>query len=133
MLEVLKQALRTLEYIDNVYMSVPKLGHEAITSLRKAIAELESQEPVAWRTFDGESQYEYRAYEDNEDYGLWWEERHPNHKNWVEPLYTHPPQRTWVGLTDEEIDLINGSMCGEREFHREYAKAIEAKLKEKNT
>jgi DnaJ-class molecular chaperone len=45
--EVLKQALEALEYIDNVYMSVPKLGHEAITSLRQAIKELESQEPVA--------------------------------------------------------------------------------------
>jgi hypothetical protein len=48
------------------------------------------------------------------------------------PLYAHPPQRTWVGLTDEEIDLIDGGMCGEREFHREFARAIEAKLKEKN-
>ena len=39
-----------------------------------------------------------------------------------------PPQRTWVGLTDEEID---GCDWGQSE--RDYAKAIEAKLKEKNT
>ena len=43
------------------------------------------------------------------------------------------PQRTWVGLSEEEIDLINGGMCGEREFYQEFFRAIEAKLKEKNT
>ncbi len=61
------------------------------------------QEPVAWRTFDGEGGYEYRAYEMNEQYAQEWEQRNPKHKDWVEPLYTSPPQRTWVGLTDEEL------------------------------
>ncbi len=47
------------------------------------------------------------------------------------PLYT---QRTWVGLTDTEIDAI---YTGVRAVHREidsdvFARAIEAKLKEKN-
>jgi hypothetical protein len=49
-----------------------------------------------------------------------------------EPLYTTPPQRTWVGLTlDERIELAQdvdwaiGAYC-------EYAEKIEAKLKEKN-
>ncbi len=58
--------------------------------------QLESQEPVAWRTFDGEGQYEYRAYEENESYADEWDKRNPNHKGWVDPLYTHPPQRTKV-------------------------------------
>ena len=45
-------------------------------------------------------------------------------------LYTTPPQRTWVGLTDEEIDQI----CGDVGYgYIDVAKAIEAKLKEKNT
>jgi len=44
-------------------------------------------------------------------------------------------QRTWVGLTDTEIDAI---YTGVRAVHREidsdvFARAIEAKLKEKNT
>ena len=52
------------------------------------------QEPVAWRTFDGEGGYDYRSYEDNESYADDWDKRNPNHKGWVEPLYTHPPQRT---------------------------------------
>ena len=43
------------------------------------------------------------------------------------PLYTTPPQRTWVGLTDDELSQIEGTHIG-----RSFAKAIEAKLKEKN-
>ena len=51
-------------------------------------------------------------------------------------VYTTPPQRTWVGLTDEEI-----ADCAEKmeasdptdSFWREFFRGIEAKLKEKNT
>ena len=46
------------------------------------------------------------------------------------PLYTAPPQREWQGLTDEEIDTWN--IVG-HESLREFVRAIEAKLKEKNT
>ena len=46
------------------------------------------------------------------------------------PLYTTPPQRTWVNLTDEEIHSAQGYQ-ETREMYR-FAKAIEAKLKEKN-
>ena len=43
--------------------------------------------------------------------------------------FTQSPQRTWTGLTDEEINLI----YAEPQTHiGQYAKAIEAKLKEKN-
>jgi len=48
-----------------------------------------------------------------------------------EPLL-HPPQRTWVGLTDDaEIFAISNTMPYANRF--EFARAIEAKLKEKNT
>ena len=40
-----------------------------------------------------------------------------------------PPQRTWVGLTDDEIDTWN--IVG-HESLREFVRAIEAKLKKKN-
>ena len=46
------------------------------------------------------------------------------------PLYTAPPKKEWVGLTDEEIDAWN--IVG-HESLREFVRAIEAKLKEKNT
>jgi hypothetical protein len=39
-------------------------------------------------------------------------------------------QRTWVGLTDEEIFAISNTMPYANRF--EFARAIEAKLKEKN-
>ena len=54
------------------------------------------------------------------------------------PLYTTPPQRTWVGLTDEEIwETISRIGTSDSDVNP-YAKladarAIEAKLKEKNT
>ena len=52
------------------------------------------------------------------------------------PLYTAPPQRPWVGLTDEEIDAIywqHENHCGEYKVSIwPYERAIEAKLKEKN-
>jgi hypothetical protein len=61
-------------------------------------------------------------------------------------LYTTPPaaqrqsapdpkdQRSaWVGLTDEEIEVVDQGMCGEREFAIMFALTIEAELKAKNS
>ena len=49
-------------------------------------------------------------------------------------IHTCSPQRTWVGLTDDEIVLIVAE-CAASHQHTDihFAKAIEAKLKEKNT
>ena len=47
------------------------------------------------------------------------------------PGDTSPPQRTWVGLTDEEIHGV--IRAGEYDSMEEFARAIEAKLKSKNT
>jgi hypothetical protein len=46
------------------------------------------------------------------------------------PLYTTPPQRTWVGLTDDEVYKIAFTLEGEH--WKKISDAIEAKLKEKN-
>lgn len=46
------------------------------------------------------------------------------------PLYTMPPKRQWVGLTDDELELLND--CGDTDSYK-FAKAIESKLKAKNT
>ena len=40
----MKQALEALEYIENNYMSLPKVGIETITSLRQAIAQAEKRD-----------------------------------------------------------------------------------------
>ena len=44
-------------------------------------------------------------------------------------LYTTPPQRKWVGLTDEEVEML---VKNQRAGPREQIRYIEAKLKEKN-
>lgn len=42
-------------------------------------------------------------------------------------------RRTWVGLTDEQIDACwNKDLWKEKQPHHIFAKAIESKLKEKN-
>jgi hypothetical protein len=142
--ETMKLALEALE---NLHYDKGSQEHQrldtvdAIKALEEALAKQEQRsdraiadsehmgEPVAWRTFDGEGLYFYCSYEDNETYADVWNKRNPNHKGWVEPLYTTPQQRTWVGLTDEEVAEIERNAITRRQAIR----AIEAKLKEKNT
>jgi hypothetical protein len=52
----------------------------------------------------------------------------------VVPLYTAPPQREWQGLTDEEIDDMMPYAHNEFDIleNHDFARAIEAKPKEKN-
>jgi len=51
-----------------------------------------------------------------------------------EALKSLPPQRTWVGLTDEEIQELRYKIDSTAHWtYDEFAKAIEAKLKHKNT
>ena len=68
----------------------------------------------------------------------------PTVTDWEMPLYMKPPQRTWVGLTEEELYEIydesdDGSSpcgvcgaCSKCKIEVSIARAIEAKLKEKN-
>ena len=49
-------------------------------------------------------------------------------------LYTTPPKRPWVGLTNEEIKVIHFDLCNTvGSDYKTVARAVEAKLKEKNT
>ena len=80
-----------MQAMDNLDAYIAR--HKAIRAeLAKPV---EPVEPAAWRTFDGEGGYEFRAYEDNEVYKEWWEKRNPHQKGWVEPLYLHPPTPAW--------------------------------------
>jgi hypothetical protein len=82
-------------------------------------------EPVAWM-FQHEETGRIMFVEAQQlEYGF--EEGNPRLKK-ISPLYTTPPQRTWVELTDEDdIDWKDGGNL------KDLVKAIEAKLKEKNT
>jgi hypothetical protein len=50
------------------------------------------------------------------------------------PLYTVPPQRKWAGLTDAEYEAMAEQYVTNCYFDTlKYAKAIEAKLRDKNS
>lgn len=125
MIEVLKQALDALETEvsidwtnnDEFNASAEKM-HDAITSLRQAILGLESQEPVAHR--DG---YWCADLTCKKCYSADFRLKHT----------THPPQRTWQGLTDEEVKHEWEVWRANIPRYAGFAKGIEAKLKEKNS
>jgi len=96
--------------------------------MKEALAQPE-QEPVALRhSFDG---YGY-LYTDM-GFGSGWIEWTKRSKKDAEPLYTTPPQRTWVGLTEREQGAIMEDLNAHGTNLYPFAQAIEAKLKEKNT
>ena len=89
----------------------------AIVRLRQALAQPE-QGPVAWVYNGILHEFDPSEFATSE----------------VKPLYTAPPKREWVGLTDEEIEKckINGGLPHAINW-RLSVKVMEAKLKEKNT
>jgi hypothetical protein len=142
MIKAMKQALEALE---DPWKAGAEGVADAIIALRAAIAEASmqrltdvqqemEQEPVAWivttemqdgtrRTYPLTGRY--KDVRDCCDFGE------------PVPLYTHPPRREWVGLTDEEMRQAAQAMNAEplAEGWKElikFARAIEAKLKEKN-
>ena len=96
---------------------------DAITAIKEALAQ--TQEPVAWKLPDKNVVFWEDTKEVDEYHGF---------KPTI-PLYTTPPQRTWVGLTDDEVAQAmyraDAIFTGPMQF--KFAKEIEAKLKEKNT
>ena len=97
--ELMQQALEALErcvatcfhaYAHEQVMSWPEhFVNQNITALRERLAQPE-QEPVGYFKKDGGVWFNYY-----EDYP------HPEE---LTPLYTTPPRREWVGLTDEEVE-----------------------------
>ena len=103
-----EMALEVMEY--NRANGTPNMG-AAIEALRQALAQPE-QEPVAWVYNGILHEFDPSEFATSE----------------VKPLYTAPPKREWVGLTDEDYDeLLNGDWGGS------LIQAVEAKLREKNT
>ena len=114
--KVIELALEALEDWANWSDHTPPKTSQAITAIKEALAQPE-QEPVAWYCKEGLKRGVSLKQE-----SLEWE-----------PLYTTPPQRTWVGLTDEEIEQgCKESWVTEQAFQSAVWWA-EAKLKEKNT
>ncbi len=138
----MKQALEALENNCTNPVADPeqaKKEDEAITALRHAIAEAEKQEPVAWVCECSEEAWCHLNSDERSviifeksdliDY------EHDGYS--ITPLYTAPPKREWVGLTDEDLEAVFPAIATYHEsnktLYRSVAHAIEAKLKEKNT
>ncbi len=103
----------------------------AMTRMRGRLAQQEEKpEPVAWAHWDSPSWSE-------EPITLTVITKPPTKlqkesANWF-PLYTAPPKREWQGLTDEEIHRAYQAWFNSESKHeRDFVRAIEAKLKEKN-
>jgi hypothetical protein len=128
--EAMKLALEALQY-DADYDTSVTMQKAAIYALEEALAKQEQGEPVAHINQNGV------IHEVGYPWGI---------HNTLEPLYRHTPQqpstivrtaaegedtrRAWVGLTDDEKADIAAK--GHQRW-KEYAEAIEAKLKEKNS
>jgi len=130
-IEAMKQALEALEEACGDRCNAeynPCYARTAITALRQAIEQAEKQEPVAkvvltetlglpcLQWLDLDRQFDFKG---------------------GEYLYTTPqPQREWVGLMEEEIAELHHEikvrLMGTFKIEDIY-RAIEAKLKEKNT
>ncbi len=105
-------------------------------ALEEELAKQEQGEPVAWLwkhiNRDGEELNAGLSFEKVEPTNntFWMNPNDPRlTATEVQPLYTTPQQRTWVGLTDEEENELWESTDSDWEL----MKRTEAKLKEKNT
>jgi hypothetical protein len=115
--ELLQQALASLEWAERRYSYANlDLFNKPIEAIRTRLAQPEPEPVAYWRhsssVKEGWNEFsEARAFDDDT------------------PLYAAPPKKEWVNLTNEEIWHLSQYNCGTR---GEFAKAIEAKLKEKN-
>jgi len=152
-IEALKLALEALEtcnWVDDGGYGHAEYDHvstsKAIAAIREALAQPE-QEPVAW------SYWQSCLNEDGTQTAPWvhrlskFQPSESIINKDITPLYTTPqPQREWVELTDEEIRELEKQFEAERvrtsdeeylviypSAYWQWQRAIEAKLKEKNT
>jgi hypothetical protein len=109
--EAMQMALEALELYQS--KSSVQMFDDAVKALRQALEE--KQEPVAWISEGGDVSRSKR-YMDEMGFKC-------------NPLYTSPPKREWAGLTAYEIQEIHSG----NQHWGNFACAIEAKLKEKNT
>jgi len=165
MIEVLKQALDAMKAAKEL---ADKYGDEelfygfdyVLKNINEAMKELDGQEPVAHvYLFDhdgkprvgwdnaknikiGDKLYTHPPQRTEP---MSWEDTVLHQKKLLDEMEalltkTSAPQRTWVGLTDEEVEKLDCVQAlwqdeGECEIHgvKEFYHNIEAKLKEKNT
>ena len=134
--ELMKQSLEALQglipMVHDWYGSNIHNAYQAIGALEEALKQ-EQDEPVAYG-------FPNSAITGNQKWMLL-EEKIPENDQykgalWI-PLYTTPQTKEWVSLTNEQIEEIWGNTPMMLNSHNNrtrifFAKAIDAKLKEKN-
>ena len=116
--EALKLALEYVDLVPDDRYNAEHIDREAlVTAIKEALAQPE-QEPFM-------ASYEFKQYG-------YYKDGKGTLKLGNIPA-TQPPQRTWVGLTDDERESIANATIRIHGQEWAYATAIEAKLKEKNT
>ena len=116
-LELMQMALNCLTLFGEDIKSMTQEEHEAIVALRARLAQPEP-EPVAWMFIKKDGM---QVITDDPDYkdGTW------------TPLYTAPPQRQFIGLTDEEIMDACAAVWASHPI--EVGQVVQDLLKERNT
>jgi hypothetical protein len=132
--EAMQLALEALETERPYLGPMPTKTSKAIAALQAALAEQPAQqEPeYAWPTV---ADYENDVgLEVNQAFKMGWGMARTTNSflNQLAGVTPQPAQRTWVGLTDEEIESIFNNWPTYHLDHEEFARAIEAKLKERN-
>ena len=125
--KALRLALEALEFANVNYWWGSSNIEQAITAIKVALEE--EDEPVAWMFQHEETGRTMCVDAQQLEWGF--EKGNPRLKK-IAPLYTTPPQRTWVGLTDEEKQEIYKQADEENWHDQPLLETVEAKLKEKN-
>ena len=124
--EAMKLALFALDIV-KIHYTQSRHVNEAITALKERLAQppqRTEQEPVAWM-YEWDSR-KHLTFTDQR----FVEQAHP-HFNKSTPLYTAPPKKQWVSLTDQEVweaidDVLEGGGW------LDVARALEQAIKRKN-
>jgi hypothetical protein len=124
-IEAMKQALEALELFASPDVIGWEIAKNAYTTLKQAIEQSESQEPVGAVEINDLQGFI------SDDYSHILVYPKGSYPEGGVDLYTAPPKREWVGLTDDEINNLNLPESGTATV-RDLVKLIEGKLKEIN-
>ena len=127
----IEMALETIALVLEDLKKTQEKQQATITAIKETLAEhamretqRTEQEPVAWQFMNGSSFRKRRPddFADLDSDGLpYWK-----------PLYTSPPQRTWVGLTEQDMPSEEDPMFDHQYFIAGMVYTANL-LKEKNT
>jgi DNA-directed RNA polymerase subunit RPC12/RpoP len=123
-IEVMKQALEALHGSIAITMAKIDLRNKAIKALEEALKQ-EQGEPVGEAYLCDQCSTPFDGAYECPSCG--------HNTSTKEPVYTTPQQRTWIGLTDDEMNMLGDKMKTWSVISlKDIYIAIEAKLKEKN-